>query len=110
MRSLPENILEKVDHARKKKGWNKQASTGCQNVKTSVASLKRFWQGKPIQQDVFVDICQAVGVENWKEIIDDSPSEWSEFQPEWFAYNKGWVGREKLVAELTEKVRSSCRY
>ena len=96
--------LEKVDHARKKKGWNKQASTWGQTH-----NLKRFWSRIPIDRDVFVDICQTVGIDNWEEIVDDTPSEHSEFKPEWFAYNEGWVGREKLVAELTEKVRGSCR-
>lgn len=101
--------LEIVDMERRKKGWNKQAASWCQKAQTTVASLKRFWRREPIQQDAFVHICEAVGVKNWEEIIDEESPPQAYVRPEWFAYNDGWVGREQLVAELIEKICSSCR-
>ncbi|OKH33846.1 hypothetical protein NIES2119_22345 [[Phormidium ambiguum] IAM M-71] len=101
--------LEIVDMERRKKGWNKQAACWCQKAKTSVASLKRFWQSKPIQQDVFQEICQAVGIEKWETIVDNNPQSQSNSKVEFFAYDDAWVGRKHLVAELIEKVNSSCR-
>lgn len=101
--------LEIVDMERRKKGWNKQAASWCQKAQTTVASLKRFWRREPIQQDAFVHICEAVGVKDWEEIIDEDSPPQAYVRPEWFAYNDGWVGREQLVAELIQKICSSCR-
>ncbi|MEB3178142.1 MAG: AAA family ATPase [Nostocaceae cyanobacterium] len=99
--------LEIVDTARKKKGWAVTAASWCDAAHTSQATLKRFRQRKAINQDVFVAICKAVGIENWEEIVDNTLA--LEVRPEFFAYDSSWVGREKLVAELTDKLRGSCR-
>jgi hypothetical protein len=93
-----------VDQARKKKGLNKQAVALCKTKH----DLKRFWRSIPINRDVFVEICQAVGIENWEEIVDNNPTP-KNSQVDFFSYNDGWVGREKLVTELTNKVNSLCR-
>ncbi|MBD2744413.1 NB-ARC domain-containing protein [Coleofasciculus sp. FACHB-1120] len=45
---------------------------------TTQATLKRFWQKKPIQQETFIHICQAVGIGNWKEIVDSGAVEEAE--------------------------------
>jgi DNA polymerase III delta prime subunit len=63
----------------------------------------------PIQQDVFILICQAVGIENWKEIVDESPLPQTDCKPEFSQYDDAWVGREQLVAELSEKLRGTYR-
>ncbi|MDJ1185933.1 ATP-binding protein, partial [Roseofilum casamattae] len=54
-------------------------------------------------------ICQAVGIENWQEIVDDSPKQSLENGVDFFAYDEVWVGRENTISELEEKVKSSCR-
>ncbi|MBD1904699.1 ATP-binding protein [Funiculus sociatus GB2-A5] len=101
--------LEIVDRARRKKGWAATALAWCAAANTSGATLKRFRTGRPIQQDVFIAICKAVGIENWEAIVDNSPSPQTDSRPEFFAYDYAWVGREQLVAELSQKVRGSCR-
>lgn len=63
--------LEIVDWARRQKRWNRQACVWYETANTSLPTLKRFWEGKAIQADTFVNICQVVGVE-WKEIVDDT--------------------------------------
>ena len=62
--------IETVDRLRQQKGWNRQSQAWCQEAFTTVATLRRFWQRDPIQQDTFIRICQAVGVERWEEIAE----------------------------------------
>ncbi|BAZ31324.1 WD-repeat protein [Cylindrospermum sp. NIES-4074] len=69
--------LELVEQARQKKGWNKQAPIWKDEAFTSFATLKRFWAGKPISQEAFIAICQAVGIEDWKAIAE-SCKDWGE--------------------------------
>ncbi len=64
--------LEIVNQARKYKGWNRQASAWYQKALTSLPTLKRFLQGEPIEQETFIRIYQAVGLEHWEEIVDSS--------------------------------------
>lgn len=64
--------LEIVERARRYKRWTKSASAWWQAALTSEATLKRFWQQQPIQQETFIKICEAVGVSNWNDIVDRS--------------------------------------
>ena len=100
--------LNTIDQARKKKGWTATAPVWCDNAKTSVGTLKRFRQGKAIQQDAFIGICQAVGV-SWEEIVDDSPQQPLKKGVDFFAYDDVWVGRENAISELEGQVEGSCR-
>lgn len=54
--------LEIVDRLRKQKGWTKYAAAWCEAALTSEATLRRFWRRVPIQAETFIQICQAVGV------------------------------------------------
>ncbi|MBW4631473.1 MAG: AAA family ATPase [Iphinoe sp. HA4291-MV1] len=105
--------LEIVDQARKKKGWTKTSAKWSQpentNTIISAASLKRFWRRIPIDRDTFIEICQRVNINNWQEIIDNSPTAQTDFRPEFYTYDYAWVGREKLVTELSDELRGSCR-
>jgi WD40 repeat protein len=69
-----EQGLEIVDQARQQKGWNRQSFGWAKTAKTSVGTLKRFWRREPIGRDAFEQICQAVGVDNWQEIVDNEPT------------------------------------
>jgi hypothetical protein len=104
-----ESGLKIVDLARNKKGLNKQASSWCNNAQTSEATLKRFWRRKPINQEVFVNICKAVEVDNWEDIVDNNPLYQTDSRAEFFAFDDAWVGRKDLIAQLAEKVQGSCR-
>jgi len=61
-----------IDRERKKKGWKATAVSWYQAANASEATLKRFRRGLPIQQNIFVDICKAVGIEKWEEIVDNT--------------------------------------
>lgn len=57
------------DRARQLKGWTKTRSPEWwQAAHTSQATLRRFWRGFAIQADAFIDICRAVGIEDWQAI------------------------------------------
>jgi len=60
-----------------------------QTALTSQATLRRFWRKLPIQQETFIKICEAVGLSNWKQIVDRSVAE----EPE---------AREKPIADWGE--------
>ncbi len=92
-----ESGLEIVDRARRKKGWNKQASIWCGDAQTLVPTLKRFWRRQPINQEVFVNICKAVEVDNWEDIVDNSPLSQTDSRAEFFAWDDAWVGRKELL-------------
>lgn len=61
--------LEVVDAARRERGWTKASMEWCKAAQVALASLKRFWLGRPIKQETFVAICQAVGID-WREVAD----------------------------------------
>lgn len=78
-----ENGLKIVDSARKRKGWKVTAHAWCMAAHTSPATLKRFRQLKPIEQETFINICQAVGV-NWEEVVDNDPPSPPSNKIEWY--------------------------
>ncbi|WP_026736044.1 hypothetical protein [Fischerella sp. PCC 9605] len=67
-----EQGLQIVDQARRKKGWTKTEEAWYGLALTSKATLKRFWLREPIQQEIFMAICKAVGIDDWEAIADFS--------------------------------------
>ncbi|MEH2063654.1 MAG: NB-ARC domain-containing protein [Nostoc sp.] len=60
-----------VDKSRQRLGWTKTSTARWwQDAHTSRATLRRFWQGDRIQREIFIAICQAVGIVNWEAIAD----------------------------------------
>lgn len=59
-----------VDQARRKKGWSKTEQAWIDLASTSRATLRRFWTGSAIQSQAFAEICQVVGISDWKSIAD----------------------------------------
>ncbi|MDE5112091.1 MAG: ATP-binding protein, partial [Trichodesmium sp. St7_bin2_1] len=107
LRASREGLL-KVDIARKKKGWTKSEDAWWGLALTSKATLRRFWRSLSIQRDAFIAICENVGV-NWEEIVDHTPLSPDSSTVKFFSYDYIWVGREDLIAELSTKVKESCR-
>jgi hypothetical protein len=67
-----EEGLKIVDLARKKKGWTKTALTWSDTALVGQTALDKFWARRAIIQENFVSICQAVGVENWQDIVEET--------------------------------------
>ncbi len=65
-----EEGLRIVNLARRNPGWNKTSELWCQAALTSQATLKRFWRRQPIRRETFIDICKAVGIDNWEDTVD----------------------------------------
>ncbi len=103
-----EKGLEIVDRARKNKGWSKQERAWYELAYVSLATLKRFWQRKNITRDYFIAICQIVGIDRWETIVDSNPQN-KDIKADFYVYDEFWVGREKLVRDLSEKLSDSCR-
>jgi hypothetical protein len=101
--------LEIVDRERRKKGWQATAVAWYSAAKTSEATLKRFRRKIPIQQDVFVAICQAVGIENWETIVDNTPTMQTASYMDFSVYDDAWVGRDSQIQQLSDRLQSSCR-
>jgi hypothetical protein len=63
--------LQIIDQHRRQRGWTRQASIWHEAAYTSLATLKRFLQGEPVNKETFVCICQAVGA-RWQDIVDQT--------------------------------------
>jgi tetratricopeptide (TPR) repeat protein len=94
--------LEIVDKARLSKGWNKHADIWCQLAFTTKATLKRFWRREHIKQDTFIEICRAVGLNRWEEIIERYQTPPKEPDPD-------FVGREDAIAHLDNLVQAGAK-
>ena len=64
--------LELIDQARLDKGFsNKYGQNWAYASFTTQSTLKRFWQRKSIQPEVFIAICKAVDCD-WHDIVESS--------------------------------------
>ncbi|HIK30762.1 MAG TPA: AAA-like domain-containing protein [Oscillatoriales cyanobacterium M59_W2019_021] len=69
-----ERGLQLIDIARRRKGWTKYSSPiWWDTAHTSKATLSRFLAGHRIERETFIEICAAVGIPNWQDIVDLSP-------------------------------------
>ncbi|BAY67170.1 NACHT domain family protein (plasmid) [Calothrix brevissima NIES-22] len=62
-----------VEEEANKKGWGRQSQAWADAAYTTVPTLKRFWEGKPITASTFIAICKAVKVD-WEQVCDNSTS------------------------------------
>lgn len=80
----------------------------------ATSTLSKFFNSKPIYVSKFEEICDALGLVP-QELIrspHDSDPDNSEPEPdpiEFRAYDDCWVGRDALIANLTERMNGSCR-
>ncbi len=109
VRASSQKLRAVIDLLRSNKSWNRQDERWCKAAKVSMPTLKRFWRGHPIRQEFFRDICQAVGLENWEEIIDNSPMQQKAKISPSLGYDDDWVGRAELISQLSAKLRGGCR-
>lgn len=107
-----------VDKARQRLGWTKTSTARWwQDAHTSKATLRRFWQGERIQREIFIAICQAVGISNWEAIVDLSDIySLSDFQPSiaFLDWNEApnienFYGRNQELEELEQWITDGCK-
>ncbi|MEM8723639.1 MAG: ATP-binding protein [Cyanobacteria bacterium P01_G01_bin.39] len=112
--------LEIIDQARKRKGWNKDASVwidaanellkNSKHGSVTRPTLQRFWKPQKIRQENFIAICKAVGIDNWEGIVNNNPSQKQSLPDNFFAYDSSWVGRDKLITELSQNLHNTYRF
>lgn len=61
--------LRLVEQARQSKRWNRTAQIWCDRAFTSRATLSRFWAGQAVRREIFIAICEAIGV-CWQEVTE----------------------------------------
>jgi hypothetical protein len=67
--------LKRVEEARKQKRWQCQDARWYMDASVSLPVLKRFRAGQSVREEAFIDICKAVGINNWQEIVDHEVQE-----------------------------------
>ena len=100
--------LERFEQARNKKRWNQNADALLAKSGVHRSTVQSLEQGRKIKPENFVALFKAVGIENWEEIVDNSPTQASYMEFSVYQHDD-WVGRETLLDELSKKVRGSCR-
>jgi WD40 repeat protein len=60
--------LQEIDNARLALGWNKTDDRWLEAADVSRSTLNRFLDGQKVKHETFVNICKAVGIENWRRI------------------------------------------
>ncbi|MEH1907770.1 helix-turn-helix domain-containing protein [Nostoc sp.] len=84
------------------------------HLEIALSTVSNFVNSKPVYISKFEKICEALGLDK-REItkpvgqVGDIISKLSAPPDGFFRYDSSWVGREQLVAELSEKLGGSCR-
>lgn len=104
---------EKFKQARNKKGWNQDDYDLLTKGRVSKSTVQALEQGRNIQQENFVALFKAVGIDDWEAQVDNNLLPQTKAMPEFSQYDSFWVGgeegREKLVKQLSDRLRGSCR-
>ncbi|MFB2894923.1 ATP-binding protein [Aerosakkonemataceae cyanobacterium BLCC-F50] len=124
------SCIEKVKSALVKNGFPTQGHLA-RELKIALCTINKFFNGKPVYFSKCEDICHRLGL-SWQEIIDLDKSVGTVSDTEvkenkviedseisianhksatgsFYACDNFWVGREKLITELSAKLRSECR-
>ena len=79
----------------------------------ALSTVSNFINSKPVFVSTFELICEKLNLDKQEiksvESEDDARSEQALALMNFSVYDSSWVGREKILAELTDKLRSSCR-
>lgn len=70
---LSEEGLKIVDSHRQRKRWAKTERAWYELAFVSKSTLKRFWNRERIRQELFVKICEVIGISNWEEVAENAP-------------------------------------
>ncbi|MGI2909613.1 metallophosphoesterase family protein [Tolypothrix sp. VBCCA 56010] len=65
---VSQNSIETLKLASRRSGYARQQDIG-EELGLSLATVKRFFSGKPIERSIFLEICQKLEL-NWQELVD----------------------------------------
>lgn len=102
--------LALVDQARQRRGWTKTSTARWwQDAHTSRATLRRFWQGDRIQREIFIAICNVVGLADWEAVA--THADLSDVSTPWIDWNEApdleyFYGRSQELNQLEQRIVS----
>ena len=67
---LSKEGLKEIEEKRIHKGWGRTSKKWTNEAMSSESTLKRFLKGEAISSEHFINLCQAIGVEDWQSIVD----------------------------------------
>jgi len=91
-----------IDRARIGKCWNKHDDRWADAADVSLKTLQRFWDRQPIRKSNFINICEAVGIDDWEAIADSAPSSPVTSLPR---LTPDWVEREDITESLLSRLQ-----
>ena len=101
--------IDRVKQAVKRNGFPSQKALATE-LGLSLSTIKSFLNGRPVDYLNFVEIADKLG-QNWQEISQvNETSQQSTIPDNFFAYDSSWVGREKLITDLSQNLHNSCRF
>ncbi|MEM7556982.1 MAG: ATP-binding protein [Cyanobacteria bacterium P01_A01_bin.84] len=101
--------IAQVKQAVKRNGFPSQKALAIELV-LSLSTVKSFLNGRPVDYLNFVEIAEKLG-QNWQEISQINENNQQATIPDnFFAYDSSWVGRDKLITELSQNLHNSCRF
>lgn len=107
LRVSPQYISQ-VKQAVKRNGFPSQKALAIESG-LSLSTVKSFLNGRPVDYLNFVEIAEKLGLD-WQEISQVNETNQQAVIPDnFFSYDSSWVGRDKLIVELSQKLHHSCR-
>ncbi len=72
-------------------------------------TFTKFHDGEGVERSTAEDCCIVLKIPNWQEDWDKIFEIAPDKIDDWSVYDDRWVGRKKLVGELTKKIGNNCR-
>jgi hypothetical protein len=72
-------------------------------------TFTEFYNGDGKEREIAETYCDVLEISNWREDWDKIFEIAPERITDWSVYDDRWVGRKKLVGDLTKKIRNNCR-
>ncbi|MGJ3254143.1 MAG: tetratricopeptide repeat protein [Elainellaceae cyanobacterium] len=117
---MPRSVRVHPDHqpalalALERNGFLTQGDLAA-HLEIALSTVSNFFRGLNVSVSKFEQICEALGLDRKSIIIPsgsvpsspkvDSPA----LEPDFFAYDDAWVGRESLIEDLKQRITGSCR-
>ncbi len=106
--SVSAQYIAQVKQAVKRNGFPSQKALAIE-LGLSLSTVKSFLNGRAVDYLNFVEIAENLGLD-WQEISHVNENNQQATIPDnFFAYDASWVGRDKLIAELSQKLHNSFR-
>ena len=67
---LSQEGLQEIEEKRRLKGWGRTSERWAEVAMSSESTLKRFLKGEAISAVHFINLCQAIGIEDWQSLVE----------------------------------------